>query len=234
MFVWDGTELTEQLKNAEIFEATYNKKIYWKIKVLYNNLLYEETCIVRSSKGSITALIDEIKIVFGLPKLGTHWIKKDNKFKLLIRCPKTQGYIKDEQSLKDYLKTNTSNCLLEMQIREIYAFRELLGVTRTYDSSITMRKGKNGIYPLSFYEPNMTSIDHKVVPSTVLEKWFEETDLDVAISKLTKIRTIDDITVRLHEIRRDIEKIILRIDKELILFLDHILTRIISRAHSIY
>lgn len=246
LFVWDGSDVTELISKADIFEAEYNKKKYWKIKILQNNSFYVETVIVRTSKGNIPSLIDEIKPVFGLPKLGTHWCKVGSKYYILIKCLlNIQGYVQEEYSLKTYLELlNNSNnnknksveelldALTIMQIRGIFAFREILGITKNFESSIVMRKRGNSYYPISFYEPNMKDIGVKVMPSSILEKWFENTTLDEEVKKLVKIYNLEELAAKVQDIRSKLEKIITRLDPDNIRFSDYICTKIIDRVQA--
>ena len=231
MFKWDGTNITDIISESDIYEAKYNKKTYWIIKYIDNDdKLHEEICMVRSCKNSISSLIDELKPVFGLPKVGTHWFKQGAKIKMILRCIKTkEGYIKEEITLN---KINTYTSLMMLQIQEIFTFRELLGVTCSYESSIIIRETRKNVYPLSFYEPNMTVDDRKVIPFTVLDKWFSGTSMDNVVKRLLKINKIDRIGEVLHNIRGKIEKTIERVDRRAITYKTCIMNRITERLQT--
>lgn len=230
MFKWDGTDITDIISQSNIYEAVYSKHKYWVINVPSDdNLKTTDVCMVRSSKGTLPSLVDELKSVFGLQKIGTHWCKYKGKILTLIKCIKTnEGYVKEEITLD---KVEHITQLLKMQVQEIFAFRELLGITRSYDSSIIIRETKN-IYPISFYEPNMLTVDTKIIPITVLDKWFGDTSIDEVVMRLCKIRSVDKLGKVLYDLRNKIEDVINRTDRRNITYKDCIVDRITERLQT--
>lgn len=243
MFGWDGSDVTPIISQCDIHEAKYDKTTYWILSINDpskkdiafgdrrndNNIV----CMVKTSKSKnpIPCLIDELKPVFGLQKLGTHWCRFKGKVKILIRCVlNEEGHIKEEINLN---MIDVVSSLLKMQIQEIFAFRELLGITCSYTSSIILRDSRDGsVYPVSFYEPNMV-FDQKVIPVTVLEKWFDDDmTIDMTVQRLMKIRDINQIGVVLHNIRNKIEETIERVDRRTIGFEAQILGRISERLQT--
>jgi hypothetical protein len=120
-----------------------------------------------------------------------------------------------------------------MQIQEIFTFRELLGVTCSFDSSIIVREKNKTVYPISFYEPNMTNNDKsKIIPNTVLEKWFNGTSIDDVTKRLLKIHDINNLSMILHKLRGKIEEVIQRVDRNAISYKTFIITRITERLQT--
>lgn len=232
MFKWDGTNVTDIISKSDIYSAKFNRLNYWIIQYINpeTNVMESETCIIRTSRASLPCLIDELKPVFGLQKLGTHWCRHGGKTMILIKTVKTpDGYIKEEISLN---MIDVSTPLLTLQIQEIFAFRELLGVTRSYESSIIIREGQRRCYPISFNEPNMATIDMKVIPFTVLEKWFKDTSIDAVVKRLCRIHTIDRIGIVLHDLRTKIDDIIERVDRRMITYKSCIMNRVTERLQT--
>ena len=231
MFKWDGTDVTNIISQSYIYSAEHGKYKYWVIRHVCNNTIHEETCIVRSCKDSLSSLIDELKPIFGLQKLGTHWCRYNGKMKLLIKAVRTpKGEIKQEITLNQI--DPSTNHLLKFRVQEIFAFRELLGVTRSYSSSIIIRESKNSVYPISFYEPGMVTTDKKIIPYKILETWFEGSSIDIVVKKLCKIHTIDRLGVVLHNIRGKIEETIERVDRRAISYKTCIMNRITERLQT--
>jgi len=237
MFTWDGTEVTDIIKNCDIYEAKYNKVKYWVIRNNDHNVNNPFiNCIVRNSKNTVSCLIDELKPIFGLSKVGTHWCNQGGKIKILIRCIQTSdGHIKEEITLNNL---NTLICdkspplLLTMQVQEIFTFRELLGVSCSYDSSVILREGGGSYYPISYYEPGMLTDDKKVIPVTILDHWFEDTSIDEVVQRILKIRRLDQLAQVLHDLREQIDEVIERVDRNTVIHKSCIINRITERLQA--
>lgn len=228
MFEWDGTDVTEIIKNAIIQEATYKKTIYWRVK--WRDKV--EVCIVRNiNSGLLPCLIDEIKPIFSLKKIGTHWMKFDNKKFLLLRVERDEkGSIIYDLHLDDFKYHNS----LKIEVQKIFVFRELLGMSKSYESSIILRISNRLVIPISFYDPNMEPSNCKnVIPNTVLDKWFKNTSIDEVLKKMLGIEKLDDIGVLLYNLRIELEKIVKRCNPESVIYIDEILTRIGARLQHI-
>lgn len=246
-FTWDGSDLTDWCNSCTIFTGKLNKLHWWKI-IDNKDKIY--LCFARtSSNGAIPCIIDELKPLFGLIKIGTHWVKLKGKTYILYRpqlVGKKKKFMLVEQTLTEWLSEKIDAAggikhfqydpMLVMQVQEIFAFRELLGISRTFESSLIVRKGLCGPSVLSWYEPNMADHMKGNIPFTVLEKWFENynTDLATIVKKITKITSRDKLTQRIQEIQKDAEAVIKRIDDYHIRFADYLKTRIIDRVQSTF
>lgn len=245
MLKWDGTDITPLISKSSVYEGKHLKTKYWLIHIPDSDKEkgFSETCIAKGSKNNIPCLIDELKPIFGLQKLGTHWCKHKGKYMILIRCVKTpDDHIKQELTLdKIDVRKNTSSDssegsrmgLLKLQIQEIFAFRELLGISCSFESSILIREYKNSIYPISQSEASMSFNDTKCrVPETMLNKWFEETNIDTVVARILKIHDLRYMTEVLNDIGTKIESVIERLDRTLIAYKDGIVSRITERLQS--
>ena len=233
MLEWNGTEITKLLGKAKIREAVYHKTIYWTLtwkkvnKKTKKSRRIREYCIVKNlNHGLIPCLIDEIKPVFGLYKIGTHWANYDGKKLLFLRVTvDSKGHI-----ISDLTLDKISSQKLSTEVRKIVAFRELLGMSKSFESSIIVRLVGQFVHVISFYDPNMApSQSGSVVPNTVLEKWFEETSLDREVQKLVEINSLEELGEKLFHLRRELSEVVQRCDRESILFVDEILSRIAVR-----
>jgi hypothetical protein len=240
MFKWDGTDITDKIIKCDIYEAKYNKVKYWVIRNNgYINTGSKEsyiTCVVRNSKNSVPCLIDELKPIFGLSKIGTHWCKQGGKIRILIQCLQTpDGHVKEEitlNNLNTIIPDKPPPLLLIMQIQEIFTFREILGVSCSYDSSIILREGGGSYYPISYYDPGMLTDDKKVIPGTILDHWFEDTSIDEVVQRILKIRRIDQLAQVLHDLREKIDEVIVRVDRNTVMYKSSIINRITERLQA--
>lgn len=236
MFKWDGSNVTDILLKAEILEGIFNKTTYWIIK-----LDRKYTCIVKNkifnsqksgNNESLPCIIDEIKPLFGLPKVGSHWCKLFGKHRVLLRCTDNDIIREDIALNKLDMTVVKKNQILFYQIQELFTFRELLGITQSFNSNVVVRTDGKNVYPLSINESSMVIDDSNVLPTTVLDLWFEDTSVDKVALRLLKVRSINDIK-NIHKLRSDIEKVIERVDRRNIIYASYIVTRIIERLQAV-
>jgi hypothetical protein len=227
MFNWDGSELTDIFnEDTTIEEGIYDKSVYWRIEKDEK----EEFCIIRLSPTLFPCLIDELKPIFKLEKNGTHWIKYKGKKYILLKVMYKNGTILKELTL-DKIEHKES---LQYEVQKIFIFRELLGLSQNFEKCIILREIGQFIIPISFYETNMVpSGEKKVIPETIIEKWFKNITLDEAVSKLFRIKDAKDITDLSFKLRGEMETIFNRVDKDLIMNMDEILQRIVLRLQHI-
>lgn len=227
IFKWDGSDLGTITDNNIVAETINNKDKYWKVKMGEE----ETVCQIKITNTTAPFIIDELKPLFGIPKNGTHKAKYKNKMLLLIKTPVTiDGYIQDEFTLNNYPLIYSHSFIL--QVQEVFVFRELVGISKTYESSIRVRWNSKlkKPYPISYHEPKMTPyIEERVIPNTVLDKWFNKTDIGSVTRRLLNVTSDKDITEVIHLMRTKIENIINRLDKDSIIISSLIIDRITSR-----
>jgi hypothetical protein len=224
MFKWNGSEITDFIKDEEtlIEEAKYNQKTYWIIKHGEN----EEICMKKNTKSSIPCLVDELKPVFGLEKIGTHWFRFKSKIMIIFKVNIENGVILEDLPLNEIEYKRE----LETEIRRIFLFREFLGTTSNFERNIILRHKNYFVKPLSFYETSMVpSHSGKVIPDTILDKWFKDTSLEQAIKTFFGVTKFEDINRILLDLKDNMSKIFLRVNPDAITNLDEIISRIRTR-----
>ena len=227
---WDGTDITIFINNPKIKirEATYQKTTYWVIDDVEKSK--QEICIVRNSTNILPCIIDEIKPVFGLEKVGSHSCKFKGRILILLKLVMEEGNILQELSL-DKIGYKSQ---IEKDVQKIFIFRELLGMSKNFESSIILRKKGYFIKPISFYDPNMSPGNIKtVLPNTILEKWFKDTDLDKVVLKMFNVNKVENINSVLLELKSKLDKIVERVNPDAITHIDEIIARIRSRLQFI-
>lgn len=237
MFKWDGSDISHILNMDKIIitQTEWDKLSIWQIYNSVENITVY--CIVRTAKNSLACLIDEIKPIFFLEKIGTHWAKFNGKIYILLKAQIKEDIIIEETTLNEIkIKEpyNLANFLYEVQ--KIFVFRELLGITKTYESSIVLRNKITHIQPISYYEPNMKpETEKKILPQTVLERWFihVHTDVDQITKQILCIDKLEDITKNLHFLKEKLVCIVNRVDISMNTSVDLILSRIRNRLQCI-
>lgn len=236
MFTWDGSEVTDLIKKAIIEEGVYEKSIYWRLTFI-NEGNKSEVCMLRRIYNVIPCLIDEIKPIFNLEKIGTHWIRHDNKKFLLLRVKLDKEEIIHDLTL-NLLPFDEKYENLNYEIRKIFAFRDMLGMSRNTEKSIILRKinfvNYNYILPISFYDANMEPSTAKTrISQIILEKWFNDISVDEIIKKMLKVKYLDEITEVLYTLRKKLENVVQRCDSNHIIFVDEIIAKIGTKLQSI-
>ena len=180
--------------------------MYWKIKFYGHDAL----CVVKEIKTSWVCIVDELKIIFGIPKLGTHRVYLKNKQYLLILAKTNKnGVIEREETLK---KTNHSfDKLFHKKVQKILLFRNILKITKSNESSINIRINNQGdIFPISCNEYNFSLTT--ALSSNLIHKWFSNNSLNDLAQQIFDINHTSDIPYKIAIIRNRIEQIIKRVD----------------------
>jgi hypothetical protein len=180
---WDGTFLGKINKTNILQIIKFKKDTYWKIKI--GEMTFH--CLAKQSKNTYPCIIDELKYLFKIPKLGTHYCKINSKIYILVRV--LTGNIYDINVDVKLNELQYDDPLFMDKVRRIYAFRELLGITVSTDNSIRVReryeisennnlddelKGESDLDfwdPISFREPNF-NFEKSIISKKVLKKLF--------------------------------------------------------------
>lgn len=243
-FNWDGTYLGVITDNQILLKLYANKFEYWII--WYNGFI--STFMIKLSKFYNQCLVDELKPLFGLSKLGTHYATYKDKYVILSRARTT---IDNRFVVSDYtLNTggtggtggaggiiDPSLMLLVPKIREIYVFRDLLGLTKSTDSCIAIRRSdtSNNVYPVSLIDSHIKPerlIDLSVstyLPDTVFNKWFKDESPTAILKKMCGLVNPDKVTNIVFKIRGDIETTVKRVCGNEFLDLPDMITARISQ-----
>lgn len=226
---WNGTYIDNFSVKNIVNKFNIETFEYWVI--YYQG--YMTTCMIKLSKYYNQCLVDELKPLFGLNKLGTHYAKYNDKYVILTRARTTidNSYIVMDYTLNNNNKTKPSEIInkpidnvnidpllipLISKIREIYVFRDLLGLSKSTDSSIAIRKSDE-LYPVSLIDSHIKCerlIDLSVstyLPDTVFNKWFKDESPTAILKKMCSCINTNKITNIVFRIRGDIENIVKRV-----------------------
>jgi len=224
-FKWDGSHLGRICGDniLEIFE--YGGIKYWRINIAG----HEEVCITRSINHNIPLICDELKPYFSLPKLGTHSVTYNSKKILLIKARLDKSGDIIEEITIDKVDPNKNERFLQ-RVREIYVFREVLGLIMTRDKSIVVRWSNEKYippYPVSFYESDMRPYAEKEVISGVAERrWFKSVSQNDVLRSMLKIENNQDVMQRLGFIRNRLDEVIERIDRDMVWIIQPIIEKL--------
>jgi len=231
---WNGTFLGEFDKNIIICEKTIETIRYVELNI--DDKYF--TCIIKQSKDLFPCIVDELKHISNLSlKIGTHSLKIGSKLYIIYRpgikdkFPVYEYTLADIENFSDVnMITNIllANPIFIQEIKKIFTFRELIGLTCNYDSSIRIRPYYNTYLPLSFREvsTDITKDIIKGLPNTALRKWFREDDMAKMVKNLLKIYDENTVNVKMFELTNKINEVMERIDKNYIWMVGCIIERI--------
>lgn len=247
-FVWDGSDLG-MIHASSIIGSGVSQlgDTYWVLDIGGHRAV----CIVKRLKTTFPLVVDELKPIFGLPKLGTHRIMVGHQAYLLIRAPPMDPRSNEltEDIPLDLIDEKTTlqgpsgtfrphdDTLFIHQVRELFAFRELLGVSSSYEKSIRVRVGSASTtegarpYPISYIEATMVPHQEKrMTPETVMKRWFRGQSMDHVVAQLLDITERGEISAKLANLRGRLEEVIRRVDAQSIWVSLYIIERAMKRV----
>lgn len=237
---WNGTYIGKITKQNIEQIVKFKGDTYWKLN--YNNI--KLFVLAKSSKNLYPCIIDELKPIFHIPKLGTHYCHLGSRLHILIRViSHTINDISVDIKLNEI---NYNDLLFSEKVKNIFAFRELLGITVTtgnsirirrfsddskgYDSSESLeRKSGNDLDywdPVSFREPNF-AFEKSIISKNTLKRIFNNDykHLIKYTHHLLGIVSKNDLKTVLTRMSNIFEKVINRVDKNSGWILNELLMR---------
>lgn len=215
-FKWNGTYLGE-ISDENIKNRFYYSSFEYWIVALDR---YLTTCMVKKTKHYTTCLVDELKPIFGLNKLGTHYCKYKTSYAILIRA---RTNLTGDLIISDTLLSSCVNILdsgIIEQIKRIYIFRDLLCLTKSTDSSIALRindKLNSVVYPISMIDSNiklerLTDLTISTYLSEIIfSRWIKDESPSLILCKMCNVFDKNKIITRIFKLKQDITDITRRV-----------------------
>lgn len=179
-FKWDGSSLGILTDTNILKKYTMGSRDYWDININQ----YRTVCMIKKRKDCTPCILDELKPLFGLTKVGTHYVKYGINIIILNRCRLTSdGTVAYEHTLAELKGKVEMSPELLFKIRAIYVFRDLFKVSKTNETHIILRipmEPDLRPYPISYNEGSikLEKIDNFSTPSTISDvchrKWFRD------------------------------------------------------------
>lgn len=162
-------------------------------------------CIARKVTSNLTCLVDEMKVHFGIVKLGTHSIKLNDSLYVLIRLYDDKGkHIR-------YVPFNSVNTSKEpshffQHLREIYVFRHIFGLTSSYGTSLMIFSFDLCRIPIDFYIYNTKAeCGGTVIGKKLYEDLFDKETMPMVCERMTCLETYR--LIEMGESSEDLESI---------------------------
>ena len=229
-FKWDGTSLGVINERQILNKYVLGKLQYWDLQLD----IYRIICIIRTCRDYTPCIIDELKPLFGLIKLGTHYVKYGSIYVILIRSRINEigkniisetflnELVPCEMEDKDIYEDVYDKKLnkdVENKIKEIYVFRDILCLGKSNDNSIILRRNmtEGKIFPVSLMDSSikldkMTDIYVSTfIPEIIFKRWLNDDSPSRILYKMLKVRGESNFVLRLYNIKTKINEILMRI-----------------------
>jgi hypothetical protein len=234
--LWNGSFLGYIHKTQILHTVKFAGDIYWRLQV--KDALYSTdttiVCKARGAQNSFPCIIDQLKEICGIPKIGTHWVRMGKRIFILSRVDSDSQF---DVLIYNKLSAFNKNIFLEFSadVKRIFAFKEAFGVKFATLNSIKIVKSEiksdsefAGWLPLSVKDTHF-DLSKAIVKKPMIKLWFNNNIQEVVteIHKLLDI-TPENYNKKIHALRSQIDKMILGVDKEAVSLSTALLERIDS------
>lgn len=160
---WNGTYLGTispegSISLVEVISG--NVGTYWKLSV--NGC--EEYALVQQCSDMLPALLDNLKEVFGLYRIGTHICRRNGDLYVLYRAVWDEQGILEDVPLSQLSLSLSPSCRCAVDISRMFLFRWLFGL-RSTQASVKVRTEDDFSYPVSMNESKVEAEYH--LPLTI-------------------------------------------------------------------
>lgn len=236
--LWDGSYLGNF--GEKIIKSTWEieKRKYMKISIKKHIFF----CAYITPNSSFACVVDELKPLFGLTKIGSHRINIDRKMYIIYYVPYVDT-IQWETPLQCIPANHKlrKNKHIVREIKKIIIFRNIMALRANFERNIILRKvdhdrpieeenttQENIILPISVGEEHHILekafiYDSSVLRANLIRAWFNLEPLEKCLKTMISYRE-NDHTVMIR-LRYAIEEIITRVDKDYIWFSKNIIER---------
>ena len=240
---WDGSALGT-LDGDSVLESirSHQNIVYWKFK--YDG--ETEHCISRQVSGTIKSshqsIIDEVKAIFGIPKMGTHRARWLGKTYILLKVPKylaTKDVIQEEYAMGKIPGLNdclTDHPEIKIRMQHLLAFWDVMGVKGTENCALLRNFGttSQAIWsPVGFRELRIDPNDFGHFSQVILNKWFDDISVPQAVVRMLGITTPDQLYHKQTWIRSTLQDVFRRLDNKELHLVAKIIQRIINRVSQV-
>lgn len=227
-FVWDGSCLGNIIKSniLNVWDFPHKQKLY-HLKI--NG--HECICLGRDGKSTHQCICDELKPLFSIRKVGTHWAKHGTKIMIFWRVRTNMfNYVQDELRLNELGPILNQDFI--KQVQRIFIFRDIANVSTNFENTIVVRTHKISFmvpYPISYKETTINTEKENSIPNTILKKWFIGVSMSDIAKDIFKITDGKQIASLISKLRGKIQNVINRVDKSQIWLEKYIISRLHDR-----
>lgn len=219
MLRWDGTYIGSLHKDDILEINKWNDFKLYRIKL--NEQLFLD-CVCHSSTGnsSDSCICDELKPLFGLQKIGTHWMRfgKSQTVLVLYNPVSFYNYTLLMKPIPD---------IYQEEIRRILIFRYICSISNISEKNIIILNNR----PLSTKEGKMI-FDMQDATShfcTKTHELFNRTTYGRVTCQMLKVHNVEELNIFMTRFSSQVDEVFQRVDGLAI----HKITPIIGRVFSL-
>ena len=179
--------------------------------------------LVKKRPNALPCVIDELKRLFCLQKIGSHYYRKGLSIYVITRFVETSSFT--DANLKDPV--------LVERIKKVFAYRDLTGCLPTTNKSIIgMRTTDGTIVPVTLDDNPKESKGRTVISPMIRRKWFvneEDREGDMRATFAILILVKGETELSLKRYRDELTTIIKRVDPDCIWYLSQFMERLVAR-----
>lgn len=242
MLKWDGSYLGEWEKNAIIKKEKIRNQLFLLIRISKKSEIFI-ACRAIKTKDKFPCIVDEMKSIFNLKKIGTHSIKFGSSHYVIY---KTHWNFNEDgngiilpplEPLKNIPLNDPLRNELEVEIKKIIIYRDLLGLRGNIEPSILVNKKNLEIETINEHSSVafIQSEPKSIITSGLAKRWFYKDDMDYYIQTMitkgsgpsgnTMMNSPVEISSR---IRGEMNQLIQRIDPFFVSFVSFVLGRCLN------
>lgn len=174
MVVWDGRCLGRYVDKWDVLTRKVESRRSTCMDLKFGNTrMYVQS---QPIKNMTPIVVDELKELFGLNKLGTHHIyfgRGKTCFRLIRQSLTPNGMYKESALLADITKVQNMAPYLVNEIQRIFVFRHLVGLNSTSERCVSLREDDNGVLrSYSMIETTIDPLSPKKISQAAIKKWF--------------------------------------------------------------
>ena len=240
---WNGTHLGILNKYAVLDAIKSHAGItYWKFRYQDQITFCMSRQVSSGIKASHQCIIDEVKAIFGLPKMGTHSVRWQNRTYLLSKVPMFPGYkniVQEEFAMgriPDLAKCLASHPEIKIRMQHLLGFWDIMGVRITENCALLRNFGTvtNAVWsPVGFRELRINPVEFGHFSQTMLYKWFDDISVPQAVARMLGVANSGQLYRKQTWLRFRIEEIFRRIDSKELHLVARIIERIINRVSQV-
>jgi hypothetical protein len=191
---WNGTYLGKAGESPS-FHVQILEKIqgkvgnYWRFKTKDNDI--DTYALICYSDTHAPCFLDEVKPMFGLRKVGTHYCTYKNSFVILYRVLCRGMTIMEDVPLTSLKELVSENSRFSCEVCRLILFRYLFSISTSTQNRILVRTEGGVSYPISLTE-NKHEDGPNVLCDAVISNWFPDMNLDEICSQWLGINSLEE------------------------------------------